>query len=74
MTKHDLIEKNTEEVLNSEENKQMAVKFYLFFSIAIIMVLSIFLCVKTAELQAYKNKVHNDSLAVQSLKNNLLHE
>lgn len=72
MNKHDLLEKETNEVLNSAENKQLATRAYFILSIACFMIMGIMLCVKTAELQAYKNKVHNDSLAVQSLKNNLL--
>ena len=72
MNKYDLLEKETNEVLNSAENKKTAALAYAVFSIVIIMVLSIFICVKTAEIQALKNKAHNDSLAVQSLKNNLL--
>lgn len=72
MNKHDLLEKETNEVLNSAENKQLATRAYLIFSIFLIMLLSIFICVKTAEIQTLKSKVHNDSLAVQSLKDNLL--
>lgn len=76
MNKHDLLEKETNEVLNSAETKQMATRAYLIFSIflimLLIMLLSIFICVKTAEIQTLKSKVHNDSLAVQSLKDNLL--
>lgn len=72
MNKHDLLEKETNEVLNSAENKQLATRAYLIFSIFLIMLLSIFICVKTAEIQTLKSKAHNDSLAVQSLKDNLL--
>lgn len=72
MNKHDLLEKETNDVLNSAENKQLATKDYLIFSIFMIMLLSIFICVKTAELQAYKKKAYNDSLTIKSLKDNLL--
>lgn len=72
METNDLLNKETDKVLNEYQNQKLAAKAYFIFSIALIMILGIFICVKSAEIQALKDKAHNDSLAVQSLKNNLL--
>jgi hypothetical protein len=45
MNKHDLLEKETNEVLNSAETKQMATRAYLILSIACFMIMGIMLCV-----------------------------
>lgn len=62
----------TQKLMEEYANKRMATIGYFVISIAVIMVLGIFLCVTKAENNLLKGKAHNDSLAFQSLKNNLL--
>lgn len=72
MTNNDLLNTDTNELMNKEVTRKMAITAYIVFSIAAIMVLLIFVSVKTKEIELLKGKAHNDSLAVQSYKNNLL--
>lgn len=72
MTKEELLNENTQEVLSKSESKQQYTIGYVILSLVVIMCLVINSCVKSAELKALKNKQHNDSLAIKSLKSNLL--
>ena len=62
----------TQKLMEEYANKRTATIGYFVISIAVIMVLGIFLCVTKAENNLLKGKARNDSLAFQSLKNNLL--
>lgn len=72
MTNNDLLNTDTNELMNKEVTRKMAITAYVIFSIAAIMVLLIFVSVKTKEIELLKGKAHNDSLAVTSLNDNLL--
>ena len=72
MNQKDLLNTDTNDLLSKEVNKQMAVTFYVIITIAVIMVLSIFICVKAKEIELLRGKAHNDSLTVQRLNDNLL--
>lgn len=72
MTNNDLLNKETIKVMEDSANKRTATIGYFVFSIAIIMILSISLCVKTAENELYKGKAKNDSLVIKRLNDNLL--
>jgi len=62
----------TQKLMEEHANKRTATIGYFIHSIAVIMILGIALCVSKSENNLLKGKAHNDSLAVQSLKNNLL--
>ena len=72
MTKETLLNEPTDNLLSKEATRQTAITFYVIITIAIIMVLSIFICVKSKEIELLKGKAHNDSLAYKSLNDNLL--
>lgn len=72
MNQNDLLNTDTNELMNKEVTRKMAITAYVIFSIAAIMVLLIFVSVKTKEIELLKGKAHNDSLAVTSLNDNLL--
>lgn len=72
MTNSDLLNQPTDELMSKEATKKTAIVAYFVFSLFAIVILSIFICVKTKECEALKSKAHNDSIAVQSLKDNLL--
>jgi len=72
MNQNDLLNTETTELMNKEVTRKMAITAYVIFSIAAIMVLLIFVSVKTKEIELLKGKAHNDSLAVTSLNDNLL--
>lgn len=72
MENKDLLNKETSVFLEDyEKSKRFAVS-YLIFSITLIMCLMIFSVTTYREAKLLKGKAHNDSLAFQSLKNNLL--
>ena len=72
MNQNDLLNTDTNELMNKEVTRKMAITAYIVFSIAAIMVLLIFVNVKTKEIELLKGKAHNDSLAVTRLNDNLL--
>lgn len=72
MNQNDLLNKETDKVIEGYDNKRTATIGYFVFSMASIMILSIFLCVKTAENELYKGKAKNDSLVIKRLNDNLL--
>lgn len=72
MKQNDLLNKETNKVMEDYANKRTATIGYFVFSIAIIMILGISLCVKTAENELYKGKAKNDSLVIKRLNDNLL--
>lgn len=72
MTNNDLLNNDTNELMNKEVTRKMAITAYVIFSIAGLTILTIFVCVKSKEIELLKGKAHNDSLSVQSYKNNLL--
>lgn len=72
MENKDLLNKETSVFIEDyEKSKRFAVS-YLIFSIALIMCLMIFSVNSYREVKLLRGKAHNDSLTVQSLKNNLL--
>lgn len=72
MTNNDLLNTDTNELMNKEVTRKMAITAYIVFSIAAIMVLLIFVSVKSKEIELLKGKAHNDSIAVTRLNDNLL--
>lgn len=72
MNQNDLLNTDTNELMNKEVTRKMAITAYVIFSIAAIMILTIFICTKQHEINLLKGKAHNDSLAVTSLNDNLL--
>lgn len=72
MNQNYLLNTDTNELMNKEVTRKMAITAYVIFSIAAIVVLLILVSVNTKEIELLKGKAHNDSLAVQSYKNNLL--
>ena len=72
MNQNDLLNKETDKVIEDYANKRTATIGYFIVSIAVIMILCINLFVKTAENKLYKGKVKNDSLVIKRLNDNLL--
>jgi len=68
----DLLNQPTSELMNKEATRKIAVTAYVVFTIAIIVILGIFVCVKQTEINVLKGKAHNDSIANKSLTDNLL--
>ena len=72
MNQNDLLNKETDKVIEDYANKRTATIGYFIVSIAVIMILCVNLFVKTAENKLYKGKVKNDSLVIKRLNDNLL--
>ena len=72
MNQNDLLNKETDKVIEDYANKRTATIGYFIVSITVIMILCINLYVKTAENKLYKGKVKNDSLVIKRLNDNLL--